>query len=80
MKKRPDPVGTRGCVCAGCNHSFTSPSAFDKHQKRNKATGRFECHHPSTVGLEARVKNGVEVWGAPGWITAGKPMPWTPAA
>ena len=79
MTSRPNPIGRAGCVCAGCDRSFTSPSAFDKHQRFSPDTG-VECREPASVGLEARDKNGVEVWGYPAPDAAQKAAMWGPAA
>jgi len=79
MATRPTPIGARGCVCNGCHRSFTSPSAFDKHQRL--ASHGVECRHPMSVGLEPREHaSGERVWGYPAWDATKKSMPWGPAA
>lgn len=77
MTSRPNPIGRAGCVCAACHRSFTSPSAFDKHQRISDG---LVCLDPSDVGLVARDKNGITVWGAPAWDPSKKAMPWGSAA
>ncbi|MFL1427128.1 MULTISPECIES: hypothetical protein [unclassified Nocardiopsis] len=76
---RPTPTGSRGCVCAACERSFSSPSAFDRHQRYSADTGTV-CLHPAEVGLEAREKGGTTVWGGPAWDPSKKAMPWGSAA
>lgn len=79
MTSRPNPTGRAGCVCAACDRSFTSPSAFDKHQRFKVDTGTV-CLDPVSVGLEAREKGGATVWGYPAMDAALKEAMWGSAA
>ncbi|WP_459682130.1 FDXHR family putative zinc-binding protein [Rhodococcus sp. no. 34] len=38
-------TGLTTCHCSNCHTTFTSPSAFDQHRRRN------HCLHPTAAGL-----------------------------
>lgn len=67
------PGGTAQSHCARCHRTFTSPSAFGKHQTFPDG-GPLECHVPETRGLVSYVRHGLQVWGWPeregagGWV------------
>ena len=52
--------GSRRSHCAGCHHTFTSVSAFDRHQTLNDGS---HCHDPAERGLIQRPDG---VWRHPG--------------
>jgi hypothetical protein len=56
--------GSRTCHCSGCCETFTSTSAFDKHQNRPGVTPI--CKDPAESGLVAHEKPWGVVWGLPG--------------
>ena len=56
----PPRDGTRRSHCAGCHETFTSVSAFDRHQTLNDGS---HCHDPATRGLIQRPDG---VWRHPG--------------
>lgn len=69
----PDLRGRR-CRCMGCGRLFTSPTAFDKHQRMTDRRPHVECLSPDDVGLTDRSKvNDVgAVWGFPGTFAPSK--------
>lgn len=50
MDHPPLPPGTNRCRCSGCDRSFSSVSAFDKHQRIAKDGGAI-CLDPAERGL-----------------------------
>ena len=52
--------GSRRSHCAGCHRTFTSVSAFDRHQTLNDGS---HCHDPAIRGLIQRPDG---VWRHPG--------------
>ena len=46
--------GLATCHCASCHQTFTSITAFDKHQKLTGEWGKVECLEPETM----RKRNG----------------------
>lgn len=55
------PGGGRRSHCAGCHETFTSVSAFDRHQTLDGAGS--VCHDPATRGL---VRRDGGLWAWPG--------------
>jgi hypothetical protein len=64
--------GTRTAHCGGCHWTFTSLSAFDKHQR--SVNYRTVCLDPVEAGLVPHAKSWGTVWGLPDdghWATKG---------
>lgn len=53
------PTGGRRSHCAGCHETFTSVSAFDRHQTLDEAGP--VCHGPAARGLVRR-DDGLWCW------------------
>lgn len=56
----PTPTGTRMSHCCGCHRTFSSVTAFDRHQTLDNGN---VCHDPETKGLVLRADG---VWRCPG--------------
>jgi hypothetical protein len=61
----PPSTGSRRSHCAGCHHTFSGLSAFDRHQTLN---GGNICHAPDARGLIRRPDG---VWRLPGEMPNG---------
>lgn len=59
-------TGSRTSHCAGanCHRTFSSITAFDRHQ-RNRPSGGVECVDPASVGLVAVRKPYGVLWSLP---------------
>lgn len=55
------PGRVQPCLCAYCAELFTSPSAFDLHQRPAGI-----CRNPERRGLVLVEQNGWMLWGKPG--------------
>jgi hypothetical protein len=63
LECRALPAKSQRCHCAACHRTFTSASAFDRHQALDGGT--VVCRDPATRGLVRRADG---IWARPGHL------------